>query len=291
MMDDQPRRVTTSFLGKLTAIAQDPSVRALAWRRAGTPELAEDALQETFYAVARTRDPASIRDLRAFFCKTLIHEINHQSAHPTPLAEDFCTIPDRYRDHASSPAAGLSADFESELHNVLQVEEWLTRLRKERNKLAASVPRRSTDPSRYRTAIIAAAEKILRMVTEGNVDAEDWSAILKSEYPEWFDEPDALGHVSARRVQDARKDARTLFQALVQREHEPRQPSRLGLIHSFPARPYLIEPLNERARTADDTILSALFLKAEQTLLPHEMSYNLEEGLQMFTEWLNTRLA
>jgi len=160
-----------------------------------------------------------------------------------------------------------SGDFESELHTLLQVEGWLIRLRNGRDRLAALVPRRSKDPGRYRAVIIAAAEKILHMVTEGVVDREDWTAILESAYPEWFAEPDVPRHVAARRLQDARKDARTLLHALVQREH-------------------LIEPPNERARTADDAVLGALFLKAEQTLL-HEMPYNLEQGLQMFTEWLD----
>ena len=113
--------------------------------------------------------------------------------------------------------------------------------------------------------------------------------ILKSEYPEWFGEPDVSPHVSARRVQDARQDARTLLQSLVQPEHASRQASRLGLIHPIPERPYLIEPPDERVRTADDTILSALFLKAERSLLPHEMPYNLEQGLRMFTEWLDSQ--
>ena len=184
MMNDHPLGTRTSFLDKLTAITQDPAVRGLALRRAGTPDLAEDALQSAFCAVAQTQNPQSIRDLRAFFRKALILEINHELTRSTPApVEDICAVSDRYGNRTSWPADVLSTDFESELHILLQVEEWLARFRSERNKLAASVPRRSTDPDRYRAVVVAAAERILRLATEGNVDTDDWSAILKSQYP------------------------------------------------------------------------------------------------------------
>ena len=142
MMDDRPRRDRTSFLAELAAIAQDPRGARASSEAREYPHLAEDALQDTFYAVARTRDPQSIHNLHAFFCKTLIRQINHQLAHPTLiLVEDISAISDRYQDRPLSSADVLSADFETELHTLLQVEEWLTRLRNERNKLAASVPR------------------------------------------------------------------------------------------------------------------------------------------------------
>ena len=44
-----------SFLDDLAELVQDPAIRRLAERRAGSRELAEDALQETFRAVAQTR--------------------------------------------------------------------------------------------------------------------------------------------------------------------------------------------------------------------------------------------
>jgi hypothetical protein len=292
MMDDHPREIPASFLDELKAIAQDPAVRRLALRAAGTRELAQDALEDTLYAVARTRDPQSISDLRAYFCKTLIRQINRQVVDPMPIpVEDISAISDGYRVGGRSPTGLLSADFEGELHTLLQVEEWLTRLRNERNKLAASIPGRSKDPSRYRAVIITAAGMILRMVTEGVVDADDWSAILRSEYSEWFAEPDVSSLVRIRRVRIARQDTQRLLQALVQPEHAPRQVSRLEFIHPRSERLDLMGPPDERVRTADDTILSALFLKAEQTLLPHEMPYNLEEGLQMFTEWLDSQVG
>jgi hypothetical protein len=52
----------------------------------------------------------------------------------------------------------------------------------------------------------------------------------------------------------------------------------------------VIHPLDERVRTADDAALTALFLKAEQTTLPDEMPYNLEQELQIFTRWLDRQL-
>ncbi len=73
------------FHDDLARIVADPEVRRLAERRAGCRELAEDALHETYWAVARTKRPGDIRDLRAFFCTSLIREINHQRTRQAPV--------------------------------------------------------------------------------------------------------------------------------------------------------------------------------------------------------------
>jgi DNA-directed RNA polymerase specialized sigma24 family protein len=66
----------------LTRVAQDPAIRRLAERRAGSRELAEDAMQETYYAVARVKNPETIRDLGAFFRASLVNQTNHQPSAP-----------------------------------------------------------------------------------------------------------------------------------------------------------------------------------------------------------------
>jgi hypothetical protein len=267
-----------SFFDELAAIAQDPRVKRLALRRAGDPDLAEDALQQAYCAVALVDRPDRIDNLHAYFRRVLVRTTDRLLAYSGATAVDPGDLALLSGDRGLLLQA-ISADFESELHTVLQVEGWLTRLRNEQDWLAASVPRRSEDPGRYQTAIIAAAGKILGMVMDGNVDGEDWTAILRSEYPEWFARPDVPGHVRTRRLQDARKDARTLLKGLLKGEYAPRQVSLPEFIRT--------EPPDECARTADDVILSALFLKAEQALLPHEMPYNLEQELQMFSVWLD----
>jgi hypothetical protein len=169
------------------------------------------------------------------------------------------------------------------------VKKLRARLQRERDQLTASVPARSHHRVRYRVAIVAAAENILSMVIEGITDKDDWTAALESEYPEWFAGPDVTGDVKALRFQSARKDARELLDALAGRENVPRQVSHSGLAGSPRAPLYLVDPPDGRFRTADDAVLGALFRKAEQALLPHEMPYNLEQGLQMFIGWLDSQ--
>ena len=52
-----PRR-TARFRQELLAIREDPKVRNFALARAGDPDLAKDALHETYCAVLRVRIPS-----------------------------------------------------------------------------------------------------------------------------------------------------------------------------------------------------------------------------------------
>ena len=80
----------TGFQQELLAIREDPKVRSLALRRAGDPELAEDALQEAYCAVAGLKNPQRIEDLRAYFCRVLINEVYHLRGQlRATLVEDF----------------------------------------------------------------------------------------------------------------------------------------------------------------------------------------------------------
>ncbi|HEY1347048.1 MAG TPA: sigma factor, partial [Streptosporangiaceae bacterium] len=74
-----------SFHDELTRIWRDPQIRGLALRRAGRHDLAEDALQETYYSVARVKDPGRIENLRAFFCRALINQISHLRSQLNPI--------------------------------------------------------------------------------------------------------------------------------------------------------------------------------------------------------------
>ena len=207
------------FLDDLAKLVEDPEVRRLAERRARSHELAEDALHETFRAVAQTQNPEAIRDLRAFFCKSLIHEINHQLARSVPvLTEDICAISDRRQDHTSSAGASPSASAESEAHVRLLAEAALTRLERDHARLMASVPARSDDPRRYRSTIIAAARTILRLLFEGHVTSADWNVVLKSEYPQWCDEPGLARDAIDQRLSRARGDVQSLLQAIFTRD-------------------------------------------------------------------------
>jgi hypothetical protein len=62
---------------ELLAIWQNQEVRRLTARRAGDPDLAQDALLAAVAAVARVSDLARIENLKAYFCRVLINEVYH----------------------------------------------------------------------------------------------------------------------------------------------------------------------------------------------------------------------
>ena len=93
------------FHDDLATIANDPEMRRLAIRRAGSHELAEDAMQETARAIAERKSPDAIENLRGFFYVALIREIDHQLGRPTAIpAADIGALSDRSQDR-TTPAA------------------------------------------------------------------------------------------------------------------------------------------------------------------------------------------
>jgi hypothetical protein len=203
------------FLDDLARVAQDPEVRRLARRRAGSRELAEDALQETYLAVARARQPESIRDLRAFFRTSLIHEIDHQLARPNPRPVDGIAATADLTDGRAPLHAHTGASVEDEVGWRLLAETLRTRLDHEREQLTASVPGRSADQNMYRSAMTAAAGKILNLLLQGHVGRGDWNAILKQECPQWCDEPGIPHGTIDQRLSRARYDVQFLLKELI----------------------------------------------------------------------------
>jgi DNA-directed RNA polymerase specialized sigma24 family protein len=286
-MTDRAASQRAGFLADLAALVQDPAVRALARRRARDHELAEDALQETFYAVARTKDPEKIQDLRAFFCMSLIRTINRERARSSArLAGDFEAIADS-RWGLSPPGTDAADSIAGEVHLRTLTEAAFNRLERERGELMAMIPARTGDPLRYRATILAAAKRILHLLYEGPTTA-DWNAVLKSEYPQWFDEPGLADNALYQRLIRARADVRKLLRvALPLRGDEPHPVPRGTLTRPRPTPHRLIHLPDGRIRTADDAVLTTLFLKAEQAMLPEERPYNPGQELQMFTRWLD----
>ena len=83
------------YLLPLLQIRQNPKVRRLARKREGDREPAGDALQRTFEAVARAKDPDAIEDLRAYFCQVLIRALNALRGQLGAVpADDFAFIAD-----------------------------------------------------------------------------------------------------------------------------------------------------------------------------------------------------
>jgi DNA-directed RNA polymerase specialized sigma24 family protein len=202
----------------LATLVNDPAIRRLAAARAGNRELAEDALQETYWAVARVKDPGRIEDLRAFFCTCLLREINHQRTRSTPVrfqAPDTTTEQGR----GSSSIGNPPSSVEDEASRRLLAETLLTRLNRDRDQLLASVPARSPDHRRYRTAIVAAAKTILLLLLEGPVASADWNAALQAKYPQWCGEPGLARAAADQRLSRARRDVQALLQKILPR-HE-----------------------------------------------------------------------
>jgi len=207
------------FHDELARIARDPEIRRLAERRAASRELAEDALQETYYAVARTRSPEHIRDLRAFFCTSLIREINHQLVRPAPiLTDDIGAISDRGQGRPSPFAGARPAPVESQAHLGILAEAVLKRLDGDWAQLFVLIPARSNDPRRYQVVILGTAKAVLWLLLEGYVTQADWSAILKRAYPQWCDEPGLAREAVDQRLSRARRDVQGLLRQMFSRD-------------------------------------------------------------------------
>jgi DNA-directed RNA polymerase specialized sigma24 family protein len=208
---------TMAFLDELAQVAQDPEIRRLARRRAGSHELAEDALQETYWAIARRKQPEIIRDLRAFFCRSLLREIDHQRARLIAVPTADIDIADNTQGRTWFNRHTQPSVDDEAARNFL-TGRLLTRLDRERDRFAASVPGRSTEQDRYRTAIVLAAQRILSLLLEGQVTQSDWNEILRSAYPEWCDEPGLTQDAANQRLSRARRDVQSLYEHLVSRD-------------------------------------------------------------------------
>jgi DNA-directed RNA polymerase specialized sigma24 family protein len=213
---DEPRVPRLSFQDELAEIVADSGVWRLALRRAGSRELAEDALQETFYAVARVKDPGRIESLRRFFCRALINEISHQLVDPRPIPLDDPETARGYRQQ-TVVLFGLagSRPVEDEAVGRVLADTLLTRFRRARERLEAGVPGRSRDPGRYRSVIVAVAERILHAAVDGHVSRADSNTDLQHAYPDWFGEPGCARDTCYQRLSRARRDVRTLLLTVV----------------------------------------------------------------------------
>jgi len=215
---DSPRGRPESFYAELAKIRSDPMIWGLALRRAGKHDLAQDALQETYYSVARVKDPGHIENLRAFFCKALIHEINRMLGRPGPIpVEDPETVAGaRHGGDLDAHAAARPVDEAAILGH--QAQAWLKRFHNERKRLRAMVPESSSDPERYRAVILATAEEVLRSAGDGQVTWADSNAALQAIYPEWFGGADCSSATHYKRLSRARREVRALLRTIVSKE-------------------------------------------------------------------------
>jgi DNA-directed RNA polymerase specialized sigma24 family protein len=204
------------FREDLAKLTRDPAIRRLAASRTGSRELAEDALQETYCAVLRVKIPQAIQDLRAYYCRSLIREITYQRSRSTFVpVEDIATTTEQVGTGSSLYDPPASVENEASIRHL--AETVLSLLEQDRDQLMSSVPARSADHRRYRATIAATARAILLLLLQGDVASADWNAILKSGYPQWYDEPGLARDALDQRLSRARRDVRLLIQKILPR--------------------------------------------------------------------------
>jgi DNA-directed RNA polymerase specialized sigma24 family protein len=199
---------------ELLAIASDPRIMGLARRRVGDIDLAEDVIQEALYSLSRMSDPERIDDLRAYFCKVVIHEAARlRSAQGALPLDDPDTATGARRVDGRAPRT-----LEDAVITRLMAQTWLAQFRQRKQELRAGVPGRSAHPDRYRDYIVAAAEAFLRAVALDGPSDKDAREKLLAEYPEWFAEPGCAQNARDQRFSRAHADLCALLRQVVARE-------------------------------------------------------------------------
>jgi DNA-directed RNA polymerase specialized sigma24 family protein len=202
----------SDYLERLASIREDPKVKNLARSRAGDSALAEDALQEAYFAVARVEDPEHIEDLRAYYCRVLlrsIHQLRGQLG--TGLVDDFRRVADNcQRKPGGEPAP---PPFDGTVISNLFVQDCLRYLAAHRAAVSRKVPGRSPDPGRYRDVVVAGAKGMLL----ASVSDIDLNQTFRTAYPQWFAENGVPVSNIHQRFARARADACRLLRDIIKR--------------------------------------------------------------------------
>ena len=190
---------------ELAAIAGDPGMRRLAWRLAG--DMAEDLLQETWYAMARSATLVSIENPRGYFYRTMVNTWRHLgqelSRHGWPTDDP---------DSAAGPSLSMPSAEDTALAR-LDAAARRGRLRHRRAEVWLMIPAYSADPYRYREVILAAAEEAA--AGDGPVTRAELNEALVAAYPEWFGEPGVKPGTLQQRRCRARKAICQLLAAVL----------------------------------------------------------------------------
>ena len=208
----------SGFLRTLLAIVREPGIRKLALSLAGDPDLAEDALQEVYYAMARVRNPEGIDNLRGYVYTVLANKVRclRGQLRSAVLVDDSERLAEMRQDapgcNPASPAAVEEAVIMSMTRQI-----WLERFAALRADLRKAVPGRSDDPDRYRDVIVGVAEWVLRAIVLGDISRADVNQALQARYPEWFSLEACAAGNGHQRFSRARADTGNLLRFVISR--------------------------------------------------------------------------
>lgn len=201
-----------SFQDRVSALTQDSQIKRLAERYARSRDVACDALQETYYAVVRVRDPEHITDLRRYFCRVLQRQVVEllEVAGPSPTDD-----PDALIATLSNGVRSPGGPAEDRAVRLVQAAGWLSRLAR---LPVVLVPGRSSDSRRYQSVIVDIARWVLPALLEGEVSAADLDRLLARAYPEWFADAGASRATYHQRLSRGRRDVRAVLASVVSRD-------------------------------------------------------------------------
>jgi Sigma-70 region 2 len=199
----------------LQGLVCDAAVRRVALRRAGSRELAEDALQETYWHVVHA-DLGNVGDLRAYFVRALVREIDHLRRRAGAVL--VADVTSAVEQGATSGSRNPPDSVERQAAMRQLGETVLERLNSDREELMAAVPGRSLDQQLYRTGIVIAAGTIFLLLLQGTVARTDENQVLRSVYPQWFADPGLTAAGRDQRLSRGRRDVRGVQQRLVTRD-------------------------------------------------------------------------
>ena len=165
---------------KLMAIWADPAVRDFALRRAGDPDLAQEALLHAAITVAQVKDLQAIKDLRAYFCRAVINSVYRLRGQLAAARRQAASL-DEMGQRGAEPASPVlvAESAVSQLMAQARLEKFLA----DRGRLRAGVPGRSPRPDLYRDLITAAGEHVLRAALAGTISKADSNEALQAAFP------------------------------------------------------------------------------------------------------------
>lgn len=206
-----------SYLQQLLAIWEDPQVKNLARAWARDPDLAEDALQETYYAMARVKNPELIEDARSYFCRVLMRKTKCLRGQlGAAVVDDFSGLADACQRKLGGGV--LSPPFDELVNTKLLARKWLRCLASRGAALTQDVPGRSPDPDRYRLAVVTTAVWMLLAIVRGDFRQEDLNPTLRAAFREWFAADGVAANNIQQRLSRGRADIGNLLKIVISLE-------------------------------------------------------------------------